>query len=59
MARKIYLNVTVPVILTVNEGVSMEDAMDNLEIAVTANPKGPVSVEDVGPFNQWEVTDSK
>jgi len=59
MDRKVYLTVHVPVILRVNEGVEIADVMDQMEIKVTLPRKAPADVEDVGPFNKWEVTDSK
>jgi hypothetical protein len=59
MDRKVYLNVTVPIILRVDEGVAMQDVMDQMEIHVHLPDGGPADIEDVGPFQKWEVTDSK
>jgi len=59
MDRKVYLTVQVPVILRVNEGVEIADVMDQMEITVKLPHKAPADVEDVGPFKNWEVTDSK
>ena len=59
MNRKVYLTVHVPLILRVDEGVEMAEVMDQLEITVKLPRKAPANIEDVGPFQKWEVTDSK
>lgn len=59
MSRKVFVTVQVPLVIVINEGVGMAEVMDNLELTATLPPKGPAQIEDIGPFNQWEVTDSK
>ena len=57
--RKVYIEVTIPVIVRMDEGVTASEVMDRM------NFKGKIDgrftkadLEDVGPF-KWEVTDSK
>jgi hypothetical protein len=59
MSRKVFVTVHVPLVITVDEGVEMQEVMDNLELTATLDPKGPAQIEDIHPFKQWEVTDSK
>lgn len=58
MARKVYLKVTLPLILTMDEETTLEEVMDTLCIEPLLSPIVNASVEDSGPF-EWEVTDSK
>ena len=59
MNRKVFVTVHVPLVIIVDEGVEMEEVMDNLQLEATLNPDGPAQIDDVGPFEKWEVTDSK
>jgi len=58
MSRKVYITISVPIIVQIDEGVEVCEVMDNTEIEVHVSPNGPATLEDTGPF-KWEVTDSK
>lgn len=57
MARKMYIDVTLKVIVTVEEGMSVNDVMDNLLFPVEAVHED-ILVEDSN-VESFELTDSK
>jgi len=59
MSRKVYLTVHVPLILVVDEGVEMQQVIDDLQISATVGATGNANLEDVGAIQHWVVTDSK
>jgi hypothetical protein len=57
MARKMYINVTLKVIVTVEEGISVDSVMDNLLFPVEAISEN-ILVED-SEVDIFQLTDSK
>jgi hypothetical protein len=58
--RKVYLTVHVPLIVLVDEGVSMQEVIDNLQIEATIDEtSGNAQIEEVQFISKWDVTDSK
>jgi hypothetical protein len=54
--RKVYLQVVVRLVITVDEGVSMSDAMDTM--AFETNEPQLVQIEE-SSIENYEITDSK
>ena len=57
MARKMYIDVTVKVIVTVDEGMSIDEVIDNLMFPVEALSEN-ILVED-SQVETFKLTDSK
>lgn len=59
MERKVYITVSLPIIVRVDDGVEVAAVMDKLKLEATLSKRmKSAELEDVGPFD-WEVTDSK
>ena len=59
MDRKVYIDVTFPVIVRADEGVEISEVMDRMKFKGKLDGRfTKADLEDVGPF-KWEVTDSK
>ena len=63
MSRKVYLELTVKVVATVDEGVELNDFMDDIASCIQYFDSSPLNrhmgfIEDAEIVN-WEVKDSK
>jgi len=57
MDRKVYVNVTTRVIIRADEGVEINDVLENMEYNFTSQTEG-ADIEDT-EVQDWEITDSK
>ena len=55
--RKIYVELTVPIIIRADEGVEVSDIIDAMELDLVSNTEG-AEIEDA-TVDAFEVTDSK
>lgn len=59
MDRKVYIEVSIPIIVRVDEGVEISEVMDRMRFEGKLSKRfTKADLEDVGLF-KWEVTDSK
>jgi len=57
MDRKVYVNVTVRLIIRADEGVEINDVLENMEYNFISQTEG-ADIEDT-EVQDWEITDSK
>jgi len=57
MPRKVYVNVTTRLIIRADEGVSINEVLENMGYSFTSNNDG-ADIEDT-EITDWEITDSK
>ena len=57
MSRKVYINVVTRLIINADDGVEIDEVMENMDYDFTSNSDG-ADVEDT-EIRDWNITDSK
>lgn len=57
MERKVYVNVTTRLIISVDEGQDVEEVLQNMDYNFTASDSDDATIEDT-EITEWEITDS-
>jgi hypothetical protein len=57
MDRKVYVNVTVRLIIRADEGIDINNVLEDMEYDFTSQTEG-ADIEDT-EVQDWEITDSK
>ena len=55
--RKVYINVTTRLIIRADEGVDINDVLENMDYTYTSQTEG-ADIEDT-EIQDWDITDSK
>ncbi|WP_291395323.1 hypothetical protein [Acinetobacter sp.] len=58
MARKIYVNVTVRLIIRADEDQNIDEVLENMDYNFTASESDDADIEDT-EITDWELVDSK
>jgi len=56
MARKVYVNVTVRLIIRADEGQSIDEVLQNMDYNFTASESDDADIEDT-EITDWELVD--
>jgi len=56
MARKVYVNVTVRLIIRADEGQSIDEVLENMDYNFTASESDDADIEDT-EITDWELVD--